>query len=217
MNKVMHQFESRLSKQELKSLSGLTTPFRIQEYLDQVGYSDDEFYRCPLRVMRDRKAHCFDGAVFAAMALRRLGLPPLLIELLPNDRDDDHLLALFKIDGCWGAIGKSNFSGLRYREPIHRTLRELVLSYFEPYYNVAYEKTLRGYTVPMNLSRFDRSDWMANDEPLYQIADALDTMRRYSLLTKAMEKRLNPVDERSYQAGLMGSLASGLYNPLKQS
>ena len=216
MNAIMKRFEAELSKAEQTILKGLTTPFRIQEFLDQLTYSADEFYRCPRRVLQDRLAHCFDGAVFAAMALRRLGMKPVLIELLPNERDDDHLLALFKIDGYWGAIGKSNFSGLRYREPIHKTLRELVLSYFEPYYNVAYEKTLRGYTAPMSLVPFDKDDWMSEDEPLYRIADKLDTVRHFSLMTKAMEKKLCPVDERSYRAGLMGSVAKGLYNPGKK-
>ncbi len=99
--------------------------------------------------------------------------------MLPNSRDDDHLLALFKRGGHWGAVAKSNFVGLRYREPIFRTLRELVLSYFEQFYNVEGEKTLRGYTVPMNLRRFDRLPWMTEDAPLDLIADHLDEIRSY--------------------------------------
>jgi hypothetical protein len=216
MSSIMKQFESHLKKDEKKLLAGLTTPMKIQEFLDQLTYSDDTFYRCPLRVLRDGKGHCFDGAIFAAMALRNLGFPPAIIEMLPNENDDDHLLALFKIDGYWGSIGKSNFAGLRYREPIHKTLRELVLSYFEQYYNVAYEKTLRGYTAPMSLTPFDREHWLTEDAPLDRIADKLDTIRKYSLMTPAMEKRLCPMDERSYQAGLLGSLAKGLYQPGKK-
>lgn len=112
-------------------MARLSNPSRIQAFLDELAYSTEPIYRCPLRVLRERTAHCFDGALFAAAALRCLGYPPLIVDLLPNGRDDDHLLALYRVDGHWGAVAKSNFVGLRFREPIHRTLRELALSYFE--------------------------------------------------------------------------------------
>jgi hypothetical protein len=149
-------FDRHLTKSESQLLNRLRTPNRIQAFLDELTYSTEEAYRCPLRVLHERVAHCYDGALLAAALLRRLGHPPLILEMLPNRRDDDHLLALFKEDGHWGAVGKSNFVGLRFREPIHRTLRELVLSYFEQFYNVEGEKTLRGYTLPLNLKPFDR-------------------------------------------------------------
>jgi hypothetical protein len=158
-------------------------------------------------------AHCYDGALLAAALLRRLGHPPLILEMLPNRRDDDHLLALFKEDGHWGAVGKSNFVGLRFREPIHRTLRELVLSYFEQFYNVEGEKTLRGYTLPLNLKPFDRYGWMVKDEPLDWIAEKLDRTRRVRLLSSKMVKTLSPVDPRTFQSGLMGADEKGLYRP----
>jgi len=129
-------FERMLADTERGMISGLTSPARIQAFLDDIAYSTDDFYRCPLRVLRERTAHCFDGAVFAAAALRRLGHPPLILDLLSNGRDDEHLLALFKVDGHWGAVAKSNFVGLRFREPVYRSLRELAMSYFEQYYNI---------------------------------------------------------------------------------
>ena len=188
----------------------LPTPARIQAYLDDTPYSAENRYRCPLSVVRDRKAHCFDGAVFAAAMLRRLGHPPLIVDLLPNDRDDDHMLALFRVEGRLGAVAKSNFSGLRYREPIFRSLRELVLSYFEDYFNSAGEKTLRAYTVSLNLARFDPQDWLARDETMDVIADALDTIRKVPLITKRMAARLQPVDPLALRAGLLGSNPEGL-------
>ncbi len=190
----------------------LTTPGKIQHFLDHIPYSTDPIYRCPARVVRDSRAHCFDGALFAAAALRRIGHRPLIIDLLA-ERDDDHLLALYRNDDCWGAVAKSNFAGLRFREPIHRSLRELVMTYFEPYYNVAGEKTLRGYTIPLNLGRFDRLGWEVNDAPLDGIADRLDEIRRIALLAPNQVQRLQRVDERSYQAGLLGADAAGLYQP----
>ncbi|MBC7264833.1 MAG: hypothetical protein H5T64_10840 [Chloroflexi bacterium] len=202
-----------MTEPERELLAGLTSPIRIQVFLDELPYSTDAIYRCPLRVLRERVAHCFDGALFAAAALRRLGHPPLILELLPNGRDDDHLVALYKCDGHWGAVAKSNVVGLRFREPVYRTLRELVMSYFEQYFNVEGEKTLRGYTMPLNLKVFDKYNWMVSDEPLERIAQRLDQMRRVSILTPSMAAKLAPVDERSLQAGLLGANEAGLFKP----
>jgi hypothetical protein len=133
--------------------------------------------------------------------------------LLPRDRDDDHVLALYKQDGHWGAVAKSNFVGLRFREPVYRTLRELVMSYFEQYYNVEREKTLWGYSMPLNLKAFDKLNWMGSDEPLGAIVQRLAKMRRVPVLTETMIAGLSLVDERSYQAGLLGVNEAGLYKP----
>ncbi len=208
----MPQHGNNWRDQDASIFQELTTPIRIQQFLDQIPYSTDPIYRCPMRVVRDRKAHCFDGALFAAAALRRIGHAPRIIDLFA-DRDDDHLLALYRVDGCWGAVAKSNFAGLRFREPVHRSLRELVMTYFEVYYNIAREKTLRGYTLPLHLRRYDRLGWEVNDEPLDEIANRLDEIRRVTLLSPAQINQLHIVDDRSYQAGLLGSDAAGLYQP----
>lgn len=208
-----NQFDQHLPKSERRMLDRLTTPSKIQNFLDEMAYSIEKTYRCPLRVLRERVAHCYDGALFAAATLRRLGYPPLILEMLPNHRDDNHLLALFKQDGHWGAVGKSNFVGLRFREPVYRTLRELIMSYFEQFYNLEREKTLRGYTIPLNLQSFDRHGWMVRDEPMEWIAEKLDRMKRVRVLTPGMVKRLSPLDPRAYQAGLLGTNPRGLYRP----
>jgi hypothetical protein len=202
-----------LTEAERELISRLDSPYAIQEFLDGVTYSSDDFYRCPLRVLRDRQAHCFDGALFAVAALRLIGYKPLALDMIPNRNDDDHILALFKVDDCWGALAKSNFSGLRFREPVYRNLRELVMSYFEQYYNTDREKTLRGYTRPLNLAAFDHLDWMTSDDCLEVIAQGFDEIPSYRLITEAMAARLQAVDERSHQAGLLGSVASGLFKP----
>jgi hypothetical protein len=206
-------FERMLTETELEIINGLTNPARIQEFLDDIPYSTDDFYRSPLRVLRERTAHCFDGAMFAAAVMRRIGYPPLILDLFSNGRDDEHLLAIFKLNGRWGAVAKSNFVGLRFREPVYRTLRELAMSYFEQYYNVEREKTLRGYSGPLNLKSFDRFGWMTKDEPLELIARRTDELRRIDLLPPALAQRLSPVDERSYQAGLAGADPQGLFKP----
>lgn len=206
-------FDRVLTESERQVISTLRTPVKIQAFLDELPYSTEHIYRCPLRVLRERMAHCFDGALFAAAMLRRLGYPPLIVEMLPNERDDDHMLAIYKIYGHWGAIAKSNFVGLRFREPIYRTLRELVMSYFEQFYNLEREKTLRSYTFPLNLKVFDPLDWMTEDDSLEHIAQKLDKIRRVPILTLPMISALSLVDERSFQAGLMGANEEGIYKP----
>jgi len=207
--------DGQWSKEELSVFAGLSSPDKIQAYLDSIPYSADSVYRCPRSVIRDQKAHCFDGAIFAAAALGRLGHPPLIVDMLAV-HDDDHILALFKRNGHWGAVAKSNFVGLRYREPIHRTLRVLILSYFESYYNVDREKTLRSYTVPLNLSVFDAINWAVCDASMDQIAERLDRMRTIPLITPAMAEAFFPVDEKTYTAGLLGANEAGLYRPSKK-
>ncbi len=204
--------EASLDKHEREVLSGLNSPARIQAWLDELPYSAEEVYRSPLSVLRDGQAHCFDGALFAAAALRRLDYPPLIVNMFA-ERDDEHMIAIYKRDGCFGAVAKSNFVGLRFREPVYRTLRELVMSYFELYYNLEGERTLRSYTVPLNLKAFDKLDWMVNNDHLEAIAQRLDELRRIPLLTPRMIAHLSLVDERSYRAGMLGVNAAGLYKP----
>jgi hypothetical protein len=213
---IVTSFDQVLTETERQFVGTLTTPAKIQVFLDQLPYSTEPIYRCPLRVLRERVAHCFDGALFGAAMLRLLGHSPLILEMLPNERDDDHLLALYRSDGHWGAVSKSNFVGLRFRDPIYRSLRELVMSYFEQFYNVEREKTLRGYTLPLHLSAFDPWDWMARDDCLERIAQKLDRIRKVPVLTQPMIDHLSPVDERSYQAGLLGADEAGLYRPVSK-
>src|SRR5215471_4475456 len=149
-----------LTSEEVAVLRRLSRPEKLQKYLEyEISYNKEhegETCRSPRRVIRDSTAHCMEGALFAAAALRVNGHEPLIVDLAAV-RDDDHVIAVFQEHGCWGAIGKSNYAGLRFREPVYRTIRELVLSYFEHYYNLRGEKTLRAYSRPVNLSRFDRA------------------------------------------------------------
>ncbi len=197
---------------ERRILSGFKAPLDVQRYLDGVVYSDDKFARSPRSVMRDRLANCFDGALFAAAALRQLGYPPLVLDLRPDPKlDDDHVVALFKRFGCWGSVGKSNFVGLRYREPIHRTVREVVVSYFNDYYNSVGDKTLRSWAGPIDLTRVDRLEWMTRDERLDEVGDYLDRARHVPIATRAQIESFAKMDPRSLEAGLLGSRPSGLF------
>ena len=209
------QLETCLTKSEPRRVARLTTPSKIQAFLDGIEYSEEVRYRCPLTVLRDMKGHCFDGAVFAAAMLKRIGHPPLILDIIPNDNDDDHILALYKVKGHWGAVAKSNYTGLRFREPIHRTVRELIISYFEVFFNAIGEKTMRAYTRPLNLKEFDRLQWEINDDSLDAIGERLDEIQKFRPLTPAMIRNLSFADERSVKAGLLGAKAAGLFKPTK--
>ena len=213
---VSRVFEQYLDEEEREIFAGLTTPASIQVFLDSIPYSAEARNRCPQSVLRDRQAHCLDGGLFAAAALRRLGYPPLLVDLLPEPgTDDDHVLAIFQKYGRFGAVAKSNFTGLRFREPVYRSLRELVMSYFEDFFNVDGLKTLRYYTVPLNLESYDELSWMWSDVHLHKIEQHLAGLRRFSLLTGPMAVDLTPVDKLSYQAGTLGVNEAGLFRPKK--
>jgi hypothetical protein len=187
-----------------KLLRKLSTPEKIQRYLDDLPYNkekDGETCRSPRLVLEYNTAHCFEGALFAAAALRVNGRRPLILDL-ESVRDDDHVIAVYRSNGCWGAVAKSNYAGLQFRSPVYRTLRELALSYFEHYYNLNGEKTLRAYSRPVSLARFDPIDWMTTEEPLWAIADYLCTIKHTRIFNGNMGRMY--MDERLYKAGLFG-------------
>ena len=189
----------------------LDTPSKIQRFLDEIAYNlelDGETFRSPRRVLRDRTANCIEGAVLAAAALRVQGDPPLIMDLTAV-HDEDHVIAVFRRRGLWGAIGTSKFTGLRFREPVYRSLRELAMSFFEHYYNLAGQRTLRGHGRPVNLARFDRLHWMSSAEDLWPIAEHLERIPHVALLPPAVARHLTPLDRRLKRAGLLGHPTAG--------
>jgi len=200
------------SPRESRILLRLSSPPGIQRYLDEIDYNleeEGETFYSPRRVLRERKASCVEGAVFAAAALRFHGRPPLIVDLT-SVRDDDHVVAAFKQYGRWGAIAKSKYTGLRYREPIHLTIRELALTFFEDYFNTRGEKTLRAYSRPVDLSRFDKLGWMTSEEDLFFIGDYLEKVTHYRLLTGRMVKNLSRVTPIAKEAGELWISKMGL-------
>jgi hypothetical protein len=197
------------NEEERALLSRLKTPLDIQAFVNTLSYHGEITCRSPRRVMRDLKAHCFEGAMFAAAAMEWIGEAPVLVDL-GSVRDDTHVLTLIRRRGCFGAIAQSNFTGLRFREPVYRTLRELVMSYFDDYFNTLGERTLRSYSLPFRLSDRIYKGWRVAEEDLDPIGDRLDAHRHIPLLTPAQEAALTLVDEKLLQAGLMGSCTEGL-------
>lgn len=190
-----------LTREELRLLRSLSTPAKIQKFLDSLDYHLTDTAWSPRLVLRHRAAHCFEGAVLAAAALRVNGYPPLILDFEAKN-DTDHVVAVFRQGRGWGAIGVSNYPGCRFRDPIYRSLRELALSYFNEYFNHRREKTMRTYSRPVNLKRFDRYNWMSSEKPIWYIAEYLVEIPHTPLLTPEMERLLTPLDRRSFQAGM---------------
>jgi hypothetical protein len=197
---------SGFTRAETSLLRSLSPEWRIQEFLDGLAYdTKGGSCRSPRRVIRDRECQCMDGALFAAAALRVQGRPPLILDLEADfDLDDDHVLAVFRGPHGWGAIARSNYSGLRFREPFFRTTRELVMSYYESYFNLRRDKTLRRYSRPVNLKRFDRIDWMTSESDLWEIPEYLVDVPHVRIAPPRALARASKVDRRMFAAGLVG-------------
>lgn len=188
---------------ELRALRRLKSPAGVQRFLDGLSYHLASTSWSPRLVLREQTAHCLEGAIFGAAALRVLGYPPLLWDL-EADNDTDHVLAVYQVRGHWGAIATSNYSGCRGREPVYRSLRELAMSYFNDYFNLRGMRSLRRFSRPVDLSRFDHLGWMTKEGSVWFIAEHLCDIPHTSLLRPGMAARLALVDARTKAAGLVG-------------
>jgi len=193
-----------LAKEEVKLFKGLKTPAKIQDFLDTLRINFEEHgdtCMSPRMVLKTGKCHCMEGAILAALALRVNGHKPLIVDLLAHDRDFDHVLAVFKKDGKWGAITKTNHAVLRYREPVYNSIRELVMSYFHEYFDNNGRKNLRSFSRPIDLSRFDKKGWMTSEEEVWYIPEYLTTVKHYPILTKRQIHGLRKADRVEIEAG----------------
>jgi hypothetical protein len=192
-----------LTRAEYAVLARLDTPQKIQGFVYGLRQNFElEGNTCrPVReVLRQRRAHCIEGAMLAACALWVHGEPPLLLDMRAV-RDYDHVVALFRRNGRWGAISKTNGIGLRWRDPVYRTLRELAVSYFHEYYNRAHHKTLREYSVPFDLRRIDPQVWVTGAKNAWEVSDALDDLRHFPLVNGRHVKAIARRDEFERRVG----------------
>jgi hypothetical protein len=202
------------TKEEIKFLKTLNNPDKIQAFLDAIDYNPNYECRSPRWVLKKRSAHCFEGALFAAAALQFIGYKPLIVDMLAVN-DDDHVIAVFKEDGHWGAVAKSNFTSLRFREPVYRSLRELVMSYFDFFFNIYGVKSLRSYSLPFDLTMFEPRHWATTDEDLEYIGDKIESLHHFPLVTKKMIRQLSKASDTMMKAGMLGSKPEGLFKPKK--
>jgi hypothetical protein len=202
------------TKDEARFLKTLSNPDKIQVFLDSIDYNPSYECRSPRWVMKKRSAHCFEGALFAAAALQFLGYKPLVVDMKAVN-DDDHVIALFREDGYWGAVAKSNFTSLRFREPVYRSVRELIMSYFDFFFNTDGDKSLRSYSLPFDLTLFESRHWATTDEDLEYIGDKIESLHHFPLITDKMIKRLSIASNSMLKAGMLGSKPEGLFKPKK--
>lgn len=200
------------NKDEKSFLKRFLEPWSIQEYLDSIPYNPEYGTRSPRWVIKKESAHCFEGALFAAAILEYLGYPPLIADMKAFN-DDDHVIAIFREEGHWGAVAKSNFTSLRYREPVYRSLRELIMSYFDFFFNVKGEKSLRSYSKPFDLSFYADRSWETTDEDLDYIGDKIESIHHFPVVDDKMIKKLKIASKIVIRAGLLGSEESGLFKP----
>jgi hypothetical protein len=192
------------SSEEKAIFKKLDTPKKIQDFLDtlQINFEKSgETCMSPRFVLKIKKAHCMEGAMLAAAVLEFHGYQPLVVDLRAVKHDYDHVIAVFRQYGCWGAISKTNHAVLRYREPIYKTIRELVLSVFHEYFDDLGRKNLRDYSLPVNLSRFNKLDWRTSEKDLWDIPYELDRVKHYRILTRAQIKNLRKADRIEIKAG----------------
>lgn len=197
---------------ELKILKKLNTPAKIQDFLDKIKINfeeDGDTCLSPMSVLEKGVCHCVEGAVLAALALRVNGWPPLLVDLTANKNDLDHVVAVFKKDGKWGAISKTNHAVLRYREPIYNSIRELAMSYFHEYLDDKGRKNLRSFSLPVNLKRFDRRGWMTTKEEVDYIPAYLVDVKHFPILNRKQIRNLRRADAIEIRAGQMTEWKKG--------
>ena len=194
--------DSGLTREDWSTLKRLDTPTKVQDFLNTLPFNHDTRATNQVsveQVLESRKAHCFEGALFSACALWIQGQRPLLLDLVADEPDDDHVVALFQVRGKWGAVSKTNHPVLRYREPIYRDVRELAMSYFHEYYLSDGRKTLRKYSKPFDLSRFGTS-WIKPSLNPRDLAEALDRSPHYEILTPSQIRQLRRADRIERQA-----------------
>ena len=201
------------TKRERRILASLRTPDRIQQFLDELEYEEKGGPESPRVVMERGRANCFSGVLFACAALRELGHPPRLA-YIDAVQDDGHCLALYEIGGLWGAVAKSNFTTIRSREPIYPYLA-LGLSYFDGFYNIYGKRTMRSYTVPIELEPFEERGWRFSERPPMYIDRAIDRAEKAWTLPRGRARHVSRVSEMLRTAGLLGSNPDGLWRKNK--
>jgi len=192
-----------LNKSELAILKKLSTPIKIQDYLDAMPLNfekNGETYMSPRRVLRENKSHCLEGALLAGVALMLQGETPWVLDFRAP-KDEDHVVALYKKNGCWGAISKTNHATLRFRDPVYRTIRELVMSYFHEYTDTKIgKKTLREYSMPYDLRKLG-IDWITTEEDLFYVAELIDDLPHRQVLSEKNLKFIRRADPMEFKAG----------------
>ncbi|KND48110.1 MAG: hypothetical protein AB201_00745 [Parcubacteria bacterium C7867-006] len=195
------------TKEEVRLFKKLNTPAKIQDFLNKLPFNFEkkgETCMSPRMVLEKKTAHCMEGALFGAAILEYHGHQPLILDLRSAKKpfDFDHVVAIWNEDGFYGAISKTNHGVLRYREPVYKSIRELVMSYFHEYFlNSTGLKTLREYSDPFDLNHFNKINWRTSEKDLFEIPKYLDKTTHHQILTKKQIKNLRKADKIEIEVG----------------
>ena len=211
----MNLDKSNWTKNEIDILKNINSPYKIQQFLDETEYNSSHETRSPKFVLNNKRAHCMEGAMFAAFCLELQGFPPTILDMLAFN-DDDHVIAIFKHKGFWGAIAKSNFTTLRFREPVYKSLRELTMSYFDFYLNTIGDKSLRAYSLPYNLNKQNKLNWRTTEKDLEEIGNNLNNVKHFPIINQEQINNLEVAGDYLLESSMFGANIAGLYVPDKQ-
>ncbi len=197
---IVKKFDNKkigLTAEEFALLSALNSPSKVQSFVSAIPHNferNGDSCMSVREVLAKRRAHCIEGAIVAALAFWINGERPLLMDLVAGGGDFDHVVALFKRDGCWGAISKGNHAYTLYRDPVYRTLRELAMSYFHEYYDLEGKKTLREYSLPFDVRKFKPEQWITGADA-WTIAEDIGGARHFPLVTAHQVGKLREIDD----------------------
>jgi len=206
-------FPSHLfTKSELAKLKNLNTLEKISNHLESMPYDAYDGYRCVKETLGLGKAHCAGGALLAAACLWYHGFEPCLVSL-EAEKDDSHFICVYTINGYWGSLSKSNFTTLRSRDPVFKTVRELIMSYWNFYFNLEGYKSLRTFTRPITLSQSDgNTEWLDGiGKDLDWVDEIFEDKKEYSLVPKTQLKYMLTANKSQLNASLLGANYDGLY------
>jgi hypothetical protein len=184
--------ERLLTPAERRLFARLDTPQKIQDFLDALPINfelDGGTMMSPRALLKARKAHCAEAAMFAAAVLRFHRRPAWLLDIQARPTDHDHVVTLFRERGLWGAISKTNHAILRWRDPIYKNARELAMSYAHEYCLPSGQKSMLAFSRPFSLDRFALDDWVTTEDDLHWLVDTLDASPHIPLAPPHVLKR----------------------------
>ncbi len=195
---------------EKKFLKSLSNPEKIQRHLDQMAYNTVNAAISPRYVMMTNDGHCLEGGLLAAAALELQGHKPMMVDLVA-ERDDHHVITVYKGKHGWGSLSKSNTTLLRGRDPVFKNIHELVMSYFEFYFNVKGEKSLYSYSNPIDLNRYNHWEWRTTDNDLDPMGQSFCDEDHFEIMSIRELRKLPKVSKHVFDACFMGANPDGLY------
>ena len=182
---------------EIAFFMELDNPGKVQDYLDSIPLNhepEDDTCLSALECVRQNHAHCIEATMLGAYILSLHGHQPLLLDMRASSHDDDHIVAPFKVNGRWGCLSKPNHAALRFRNGVYRSIRELMMSYFDEYLSKDGTRELRAYSRPVHLDAVFGPGWHRVRGDVEHIALFMDAVAHYRLCDRDQLRDLRAAD-----------------------